>query len=326
MLSRRLALTIIWVMTLALPAMTDAQPDTLSPEEAALLDEFLVAFAVFGEMETVQIAFEETDEVISDITYGDQAFLTTERYSHSYVGRYKLTAPTGLLMSGTLTADRNDNDVIIQYTLDYELRYIDGVAYINAEYTDATDNAPELPTGWQVLDLDNIPGALVPLELEFLIQDNLFPEERAAIFERVAAQLQAGTTAAAEREEMLADGTTLRVIRLELGGADFIDTVIAQGQFDADDPFRAQLADYYRQTPNIFSYEIGLDEAGNPITFGLGTNIAMVNQDYNALDENAPPNSTYDFSIQGQTFERYQAVDKAFPPIDVPSIGGAGRN
>lgn len=209
-----------------------------------------------------------------------------------------------------------------EYSIDYELYFVDDVLYINPS-VDGMGEIPDVTPGWQVIESpDSLDFDLVTLDLEDLFD----PEYAITDFESVSEALEYITTV-----EYMVDDEGNETYIMTITGEDlqaFYESQLEEESDESDDvdPLTASLNDAVLEamlgaTDALAEVTVIFDADGNLIALNTLISISVEGLDLTAIaPDQFPEGSTMTFQVASQENGIVVATDMEYEDFEVPVL------
>ncbi len=304
------------LLVLALPVA--AQEDGLSEEENALFDRLVAAGSMVEDYTSYVVTYDKITTQDQLVMLGGQTQADTQSVTTTMIASVPNAQETPSDISAVATSVveiTRDGTVLFSYTVEAELRRVDGVLYVNAVYAEGQGQMV-LPEGWVMIDdPENFP------ELDVLPIDELF-EDADETDDQFLTELESWRVAATSvtSETVDLDGISAEAISISFDWQGLIDVQTANGDVDSNNPIFAGLTALLADAGDVGSLSVYIDEAGNVLGYGLDYGIDIQNADGSVLGSDAPAGMT--FNLAQTEIRRYliSQVDEALDPVTAPEI------
>lgn len=321
---RKFVLPGVLMAGLALIALPGQQisraQDGLSDDEKALFDRVYRATDMIETFENYHVDIASND---------NQAFGLTIAGQSQQIARNKTLTEAREIIAGEAEDGSQDN-VQSQITLTFsesglagdsgytmlaDLRFIEGVLYLNAQYSDASDNIAPLSEGWQAFtSLEEIPGVFDELSFDdFFDTDTSDPLEDRELLESVTSSI---ISQSFETE----DGTPVDVIIITIdeGFSTFYSEIVTEEEI-ANNPFigvfTSDIAD------GTIIYSLVVDENDMPISLTLAFELIIPEFDASTVSDEFPPNTLLSIDFNSTETRTLSDINGDREPAVVPEIG-----
>jgi glycosidase len=207
----------------------------------------------------------------------------------------------------------------VDFTLNGELRQVDGRLYAQAAYTDSQPDQPKVPAGWVILDdagdLDIWPGLAM-----FINANAYFSSDANAAFRPFymsAAGIQTTfeqyTTSASSAPGTLEDGTAVEVITLALTR----DAAVDMGMFSREGPENQIIFDAIPGSP--LSGQIYLNDQGQVVGIDYVFKVELPELDL-TWSPNVPAGYTIELTIEQTLAMRLSNINADLELVAAPEM------
>ncbi|NJL95384.1 MAG: hypothetical protein HC915_17515 [Anaerolineae bacterium] len=316
---KKIVLSLMLVLLLAVGLVPGvlAQEGSLSEEEQALVEraqaaitEYLAAesYSAFGyeiltQDLTLNLGPTVSNRVSSSEVLRDGYIIFGEAGSAQYSGQ-------------VIYSEEVDGTVEASYTMDYELRYVNGTLYVNASYAASEGNALPLSDGWVQVDDPEAFPEFQELDLDDLL-DNFDGEARAEEFARIQEAISIGTLGATTYEDSLEDGSPVVVIRLVLDAA-VLAEVTGSEEEEIPAEFVQAMVDAMATEEEPIVYEFALTPDGVLAGVALGLTLDLADADLRLLVAEVPEGSLFSLMQEAEELTLYSNYGGTFDPVMVP--------
>ncbi|MBI5957811.1 MAG: DUF3459 domain-containing protein [Chloroflexi bacterium] len=294
-------LRILLVMLAALPlGSIMAQEDGLSEEEFALVTRALAGIEAANEYSSYEMVSEfQVHQAWTGTLKGETQNSQTLDMLNREQGKTVVTAD-GLNIQQNSSVSLTSTGIgtsPADYTLEGELRLVDGKFYVQAAYSEPQSDLAKVPAGWTILseaaDFDVWPG------LSMIINaDAYFNPKSDAVYrifrspsDIIQTVFEQNTTSATSAPGTFEDGTPVEIITLALTREAALDL----GLFSIDGP-ELQII-FEAMTGSPLTIQLFLDEQGNTVGEDISFQVAIPELDL-TWSPNVPAGYTIDLTIE----------------------------
>lgn len=195
------------------------------------------------------------------------------------------------------------------FILNAEIRLVDDVLYLSAEYETSEGEVPELPMmdGW--IAVEDVSGYeifdILSLE-DYLDEDDDLFEDR-ELFRGAVSDL---TIEPSELE----DGTLVDIITVSVGSEAFSEAGIFEG--DSDDPMQAALSAIFGES--LFTLTVVLGEDNTPYEVTLEFDVTAEELDASELIPDLPASATMNLELIMVNTQQFSDFNADFEPAIAP--------
>lgn len=297
--------------------ITHAQDGGLTDEQIAMLDRVYTAVDHRDNYTSFNLDIQETRTQSMDISVGGPSFTIEQAVSRTET-RTTLRADEQENSQSLVTLDFAENGLDGQtaYVMEAEIRVVDGVLYLNATYSEATPDLPNLSPGWQAFDqVDSIPSIFNELDLNgYLEEDEDDPFDDRELIERIVSDISV------EASETV-DGTPVDVITFTIEGDGMREFMAASADEEeaAENPFIGVYAS--DATVGAVVYTIALDADNNALEVSIEWSISVEEFDVSTVSDQFPPDTILSLELSNARQETVTDINADLEPAVAPEIG-----
>jgi hypothetical protein len=321
MLSKITSFALVMLILLAAALPVGAQDGRLPDDQQAMVDRVLAAITATETYTSFVSDLTETTANTMSIQMGGSASTAEDSYTVEQATHYTAGTDGQPNISTTATAQVSSLEFgaadPVQYTLQAEMRVVDGVLYVTAQREAAAEaDLPAMPEGWvTVQDADAWP-ALRMLQLG----DELLNLDSPDLFDQNVTLLLKEATSAAQTAGTLDDGTPVTVITLTLTGHD-----LRRGLGDymaAKDP-SASTAVYYGgidRDKSSWTMTFSLNDQDQIVAFTADASIVWTAFDINTISPQTAKGTLLDQTTTLKGTYQINAINAPLEPVAAPEM------
>lgn len=311
--------------SLTVPVLAQEDSGLSEEEQATLARVVAAAQRLDGEISYV-LAVEENQSLTIQFNLPGQSLTVgqTEHYTlNGYVVAGEGDGPDAMSATATLGASEEGPEGELSYSVETDIRAVEGAVYINATGTsNLPDFDPVSQTGWQVYtSADQLPETYAILELEDWLADSgdtINPTRGDLLndMDFLTRILEAVTV----EEGELDDGTPVETITLAVSEAGFAELLREAGEIDDTTEQNPIVQVMLGETAqHDVTFVVQLDASGNLIHQTLRLDIEASEVDMGALSpENFPPNTLISLQLSVETIIDRSDFGADFEPVTAP--------
>lgn len=310
-----------WILLVAALLMTllpavSAQ-DGLTEEEQALLERVTTALQAVETYTSFQSTTTLTETQNIDVSLLGQQ--VTQTGTSVVEINATVIDPNGdnPNVSGTAVATVNEveNDTTVDYVLEAEFRFVDGVLYVNAQYANGTTGPMTLPEGWvtvddvemaefEVLNLDEVVG-------DMMRQDD--EDENDNLLDAIGKVAEAATSVTLTEEEM--DGTAVDVVTITFDWVGIRDVLAEDNPPDESNPFFAIIE---QMEGDIASISLALDENDQVVGYRFNFGVTVADIDLSQFTEEVPAGTMISIDFSQEQTATLTDINGTFEAVTAP--------
>lgn len=217
----------------------------------------------------------------------------------------------------TVTVSSVEGPAEVSYTIEAELRYVDGVVYVNAAYTESEGDVPPLPEGWVEIDDTAFYPEYSDLDLSGfrdLFEDE---EDEDDPLESIQELLNAANSVTTYEDDM--DGTPIEVFNIVLGWEGLTVMLEESGDFSADDPVMGLFSEALADEEELVNISLALDEDDHMIGMAFGFTMSFTDADASQIDPNLQ-DGTISALIENTEVNEISQINETFDPVEAPEV------
>jgi hypothetical protein len=204
------------------------------------------------------------------------------------------------------------------YTIESEVRLVEGVLYVNAVYTNQHSSLPPLPKGWIIVEDNTEWEGLAPLQLNSYVDGRVSPLSDREL-------LLAGLTNVVLESSDLEDGTSIDVIVMTLNN-ETIAGLLTPSETTVDSDILESILDHMLEA-SVATVHVYVDEDDHIVQ--MDTHIRLLSEvDLDQITDMSFPEGTT-LTLDG-TFDNStiysQINDTALIPVGAPELGDVAYN
>lgn len=309
---------LILVLLFAFSTVAFAQEEVPPEDYAALAERLSAANEASDAFTSYAVENVTTENQSISVVVGEfsqNIVSNVERTSNATVTRGENPSGQGTV---TVVASSQEGETAASYTIEAEVRYVDGVLYVNAAYTESEGDVPELPEGWVEVEDPAFAFEFSSLDLEGFIDLFDDDEDENDPLESIQELLDAATSVTTFEDEI--DGTPVEVFAITLGWEGLLVMMEASGDFDAEDPVMGLFAEAMADQEDVVNVAVALDEDDNMIGMAYGFTMSLAEMDASQLDPNLE-GGTITALIENSEVNEISQLNETFDPVEVPETG-----
>jgi hypothetical protein len=311
---------IAMLVTMALGASITRAQDP-SPEE--VLDRLSNALERTDTYESFVGTFSEVQSQAVSINIGgfaQEQLSNTAREGEVRIIRGDNPNAVGFMTVRVLESEGADE---LAYTVEAEVRLVDGTIFVNASYIDGENPSFPLTGEWEAVDMEqqfmfpqydilDLPGLgeLVTPDMDDVEgEEDMDDEDEGSPFDQLAEIIANASDISVEQVEQ--DGDTIDLYTLTFGMDALMQVMGAEGLGDESNPVIPIILEELGGIEDLINMSIGLDAEDNVRQMSMDMVVDIVDVDASQLDPNIPTGSTFSFSIgmlQSRTFDQINQV------------------
>ncbi len=302
-----LALLLVFVFASAAFAQ-----ETLDDE---LRDRILASAQSSDRYDSFMVNLVVTGDQITSAEFDGQNIEQSTTFSNEYsVTIIRGENPMGY---GTVTAgvEYVDQTSPFAYSVQAEVRYIDGVLYVNGSYLEGGDGLPPLPEGWVIVEDPDMDLDYGTLELGRIVSwvDNEDDEEN--VVDSLQSLLEAATSVTVTDDEV--DGIVVEVITVTFGWEGVFETLTESAEDMGEDPFFTLIGEQLAEEGELMTVSVSLDGdeniRANSVTFTL--DVSEIPGDSLGI-----PGGTISMILSNSENTTYSQINEEFEFVEAPEI------
>jgi hypothetical protein len=318
---RLVSFVLIAIFVLASVLSASAQGSGLPADQQALLDRVLQAIAASDSYSTFVHETDETRANTQSIHRGEKTATSSQtsvfqRATH-FIDKANGQANIDMLMSVQVTEQTFAAEQPVAYSLEGELRLVDGVLYVQAQrQSDSEDSLPPMPDGWVIVtNADDWP-ALDVLQLEARLRDVASPDVFSA---DIALLLQEATSATLTRAT-LDDGTPVDQITLVLTGDDMGRGAAAFATATDDRETTAILYDHMDLDQSSWTMVFSLNDQDQIVHYAAETQMVWTDFDVHLISPQTPEGTLLSQTNTMSASSTLSGIGEPLEPVPAPEI------
>jgi hypothetical protein len=290
-----------------------AQADGLSTEQLELIDRYFAGLA----KRSTYSAY-----VLTEQSSQNQLLVFSSTSLPEFMETSISRQETSTIIQSEPSEIRSELSISISqdqdYTIESEVRLVDGVLYVNAVYTNQRSSLPPLPKGWIIVDDNSEWEGLAPLQLNSYIDSRVSPlRDRELLLE--------GLTNVVLESSDLEDGTSLDVIVMTFNNETIADLLTPSETTVATD-ILGSILDHMLDA-SVATLSVYIDEDDHIIQ--MDTHIRFLSEvDLDQIEDMSFPAGTtltFDGTFDNSTIYS-QINDQALIPVGAPELDNADDN
>lgn len=300
--------------------------DGLTGEERALLDRLSQAAERFESYTSYNNVYEVVDNEVTLISMPNGSFdLQETRVLEADETVILGDNPNGQALVSA-TVERNEAQVFSTYTINGELRYVDGVLYLNVAYAEPQADLPALPDGWVTVNAvdafvaDN--PTLEILDLSGFVEqftDNGVESEdsQRSRLQLVSDLGEFASAVTLDRSEI--DGEGVDVITVFFGWQGLSQILLQEDpEFDLNDPLALLFAEQLGELDDLLSLLIAVNDAGDVVGIATGFRVELIDVEMSQIADNVEPGTLYNLVLDNFEVNTITQFNADFEPITAP--------
>jgi hypothetical protein len=318
-----LSIAVVTVMVLAAPQLATLRAQGgLSDEQLALIDRVIAAFDALAQNNYTNVGVNGWSETWKASMDGQVAMGAASEGSTTWEAEIIHTdTSVNLLWKNTtqVKSSQINPPSETSYTLEAEVRVIDGAVYVNAAYVEPSPELPAVPKGWiEVTETSpsEWPG-LASLGLERFFDDEpdtisylnfgVSLEELKTVFVETA-------TVVTSASGTLEDGAPIETIGITLNRDGWLRI---SPDFDINDPTNRAIFSGLTSSPRTFAFI--LDESGHLVKMVTDTKLDVLGIDISGI-QGAPQGVLLSLNSDSRSINEFSLLTEPLPVIEVPEL------
>lgn len=302
------------VFLMAVP-LAQAQDSELTAEQQALLDRALAAVQASDDYTSYVSTNIETRSDVLELS-GAGIEQTQERTStvEEQVSYIKGDDGKNISSLYKLSVTESTGAETVAYTIEGEIRFVDGILYVRGE---AVEGEPELPEGWVTSEEALAYSAFDRLSLDDKLEDAL--DEGFNLLMNAAEEAKLVATDVTSEETTLEDGTAVEMISFSIPGAAIGELMKLDPSFDPADPSN-MLLDMLGED-SFYAISLYLDENDVLVGVNISGLLTATEVNMNELDPNSfPAGLMLNFNSENVEETFLQQVNETLEPVEAPEL------
>ncbi len=330
MIKRIMLVIMLAVFSTIITTAQEGSPsgDGLSGEERALLDRLSQAAERFESYTSYNNVYEVVDNEVTLISMDSGTFdLQETRILEADETVLLGDNPNGSAIVSAIV-ERNEAQVFSTYTIDGELRYVDGVLYLNVAYAELQIDLPALPEGWvtvedidafiaenptlDILDLHGFVDQFASVETETDIED----PQRSRL-QLVSDLGEFASAVTLDRSEI--NGEAVDVITVFFGWQGLSQILMQEdSEFDLNDPLALLFAEQLSELDDLLSLLIAVNDNGDIVGIATGFRVELIDVEMSLIADNVEPGTLYNLVLDNFEVNTITQINADFEPATAP--------
>ena len=315
--SKLLTFCLILIVLLSASLVFAQDDGGLSDDEQAILDRVIALAEAVDEYESFVVDYTSVSSTSTSMAFGPAANMTEEYAEVNTVATVIRGDSVNVSAVITANVESFEDDVLQNYTIEAEARYVDETLYVNIIdiLPGEGGEAPMFTTGWQ--EVDEMFPFYEDLDIESF-SDLIFiedMEEDEPDIDQIMSE--AATSVSVEDGEI--DGMAVEIITVSIG-YEGVMALMAE-QFESEDQMQQALmgmfAEMLAEMGDLVTYTIAVDENENVVGLAIEVLFALEEIDLGILDESFAGGS---MSLVTETLQviEFSQINEMFEPVEAP--------
>lgn len=317
-------LGLVLALVFIVASLTIAQDEMTDEELAALIERLTTAIETADEgVETYMADYSVASQQVLNLQFGEQSFAqTSTNFLEATWAIILGDNPNGSGEVRTTIESNPGTGEISLIDIIAEVRYVDGVLYVNAAYADG-ETPPgtfELPVGWVVVeDVANFPE-FSSLSLDVFL-DAFDEESDSDLLATILTVLETALAVTTTQDEV--EGVPVEIIEFVFDGEGFLAFMNTTLEDTPESlPLFEMMAASTAEGDTPMTITFVLDEEDTLLTLDVELNVAVEGGDASVLGEGVPPDSTIDLSLMSTNTQTRYNINAPIEPVEAPELGG----